>query len=133
MTTTLRVRKIMTTDFVRLGRSDPIRRAIKALVESGATAAPVVEDDGTLCGVLTQKDCFRPALHASYYQEWRGNVSDHMSENVVTVEASDDLVRAAELFLSSSHRAFPVLDGGHVVGVLERAAVLAELFATSET
>ncbi|MEQ9041952.1 MAG: CBS domain-containing protein [Silicimonas sp.] len=130
MTTELRVRKVMETEFVCLSPADPIRRAIGALIDSGAAAAPVVEDDGTLSGILTQKDCFRPTLHASYYQEWRGTVGDHMSTNAVTIEASDDLVRAAELFLDHPYRVFPVVEAAKLVGMLDRRAVLVELFRT---
>lgn len=130
MTTELRVRKIMDTDVVRLARQDTIRRAIAALVEQDAAAAAVLEADGALAGILTQKDCFRPALHASYYQEWRGTVADHMTANAVTIDASDDIVRAAEMFLEFKHRVFPVLDDGRLVGLLERAAVLKAIFGT---
>ena len=35
-----------------------------ALAEARAAAAPVIGDDGDLVGILAQKDCFRPALHA---------------------------------------------------------------------
>lgn len=128
MSTDRRVRNIMETDPVRLGPSDPIRRAIAALVGRGAPAALVVEADGRLAGFLTEKDCFGPALHASYYQEWRSAVADHMTREVVTIEATDDVVRAAEIFMEIKHRVLPVLDDGRAVGILDRSAVLKELF-----
>ncbi|NKX43752.1 CBS domain-containing protein [Roseicyclus persicicus] len=129
MSTDLRVRTVMQADILRLSPDDPIRRAIGALISAGAAAAPVVDAGGAPVGILTQKDCFRPALHASYYQEWRGTVRDHMSATVVTVDAGDDIVRAAELFLEVPHRVLPVIEGGRLVGMLERSAVLAALFA----
>ena len=130
MSTDLRVRKIMETDVIRLAPGDPIRRAIAALVAHSASAALVVESDGRLCGLLTEKDCFRPALHASYYQEWRSTVGEHMTRDVVTIEASDDVVRAAEMFVESEHRVFPVLDDSRPVGLLIRSAVLKEMFGS---
>ena len=89
-----------------------------------AAAAPVLGEDGQLVGILTQKDCFRPALHASYHQEWTGRVADEMSSNVVTVDASDDVIRVAEMFLSHSHRVFPVMEGTQVLGMAHRSDVL---------
>ncbi|MDG4647321.1 CBS domain-containing protein [Roseibacterium sp. SDUM158017] len=131
MTEALKVRAGMETDIVRLSPGDPIRQAVAALVASGASAAPVVEADGALCGILTEKDCFRSVLHASYYQEWRGTVSEHLSRNVVTIEASEDMVRAAEVFLSLPHRVLPVLEDGKLAGMLNRSAVMAALLRES--
>jgi CBS domain-containing protein len=111
-----------------LAPGDPIRRAVGALVEAGAQAAAVVEADGRVCGILTEKDCFRPVLHASYYQEWRGTVADHMSPEVVTIEVDEDAVRAAEMFLELPHRVLPVVEKGRLVGMLGRAAVMAALY-----
>ncbi len=130
MTCALLVRKIMQTDFVTLTQDTSIRTAVALLVEQGVPAAPVTHDDGSLCGILTQKDCFRAVLHASYYQEWRGTVEEHMTAGAAVVAASDDVVRAAEIFLDCPHRSLPVLEGGKLVGMLERSNVLAALFRT---
>ncbi|MHA6326828.1 CBS domain-containing protein [Roseivivax sp. CAU 1753] len=131
MTRSLQVRDGMVTDFLRLAPGDPIRQAVAALVKSGSHAAPVVEADGALCGILTEKDCFRSVLHASYYQEWRGTVSEHLSPDVVTIESAEDMVRAAETFLSLPHRVLPVLEGGKLMGMLERSTVMAALLQRS--
>jgi CBS domain-containing protein len=125
--TEYRVGTIMHTEFPTLTPETPIRRAAACLVEAQAPAAAVLADDGRLIGILTDKDCFRPALHASYYQQWTGRVRDHMSPEVVSVEVSDDVIGVAELFLASPHRVFPVLDGAAVVGLVHRADVLSLL------
>ena len=106
---------------------EAIRRAVALLVEARAAAAPVIADDGRLVGILTQKDCFGPALHASYYQEWRGRVSDHVTSDVVTVDVQDEVIHVAEMFLDCPHRVFPVRNGASVAGVVHRSDVLALL------
>ena len=121
------VRSIMRADPPTLTAETPIRRAVAVLVDAKTPAAPVLGDDGWLIGILTQKDCFRPALHASYHREWTGRVADHMSREVVSVEAGDEVIRVAEMFLDQPHRVFPVLDGARVVGLLRRSDVLALL------
>lgn len=105
----------------------PIRRAVAMLVEARAAAAVVLAEDGGLAGILSQKDCFRPALHAAYYQEWSGSVADHMSRDVVTVDVGMEVIAAAKMFMAHPHRVFPVLDGARVAGVLHRSDVLALL------
>lgn len=127
MTTDLLVRTIMQSDIVTVTPDIPIRRAVALLIESGQPATPVLSEDGALIGILTQKDCFRPALHASYYQEWKGTVADHMTRGAVTVEATDDVIHAAEMFLEHPHRVFPVAEDDRLVGLLDRARVLSLL------
>lgn len=118
---------IIRRNITQLTEDTPIRRAVAVLVDARAPAAPVVGDDGRLIGILTQKDCFRPALHASYHREWTGRVADHMSRKVICVDMGDDVIRVAEMFLEHPHRVFPVLDGESVAGLVHRSDVLALL------
>ncbi|MFV0246038.1 MAG: CBS domain-containing protein [Qingshengfaniella sp.] len=109
----------------------PIRRAVAMLVGERASAAPVIDDSGALVGILSQKDCFRPTLNASYYQEWKGTVADFMTADVTALSAGIDIADAAEAFLSHSHRVFPVLDGTQFLGMLRRSDVLSRLVEMS--
>ncbi len=123
---------IMQTDFPRLSPSTPIREAVAALARSQAPAAPVIDDRDGLVGILTEKDCFRPMLNASYYQQWSGSVGDYMSREVVTLQSDLDFVSAAEEFLARSHRVYPVIRDGEVVGMLNRSELLAAILDISE-
>ena len=125
--TKYRVGEIMRTDIPTVTAETPIRRAVAVLVDTAAAAAPVIGDDGRLVGILTQKDCFQPALYASYHREWKGRVADHMSPAVVAVDIEDEVIRAAEMFLEHPHRVFPVLQGTALAGILHRSDVLAFL------
>ena len=125
--TKYRIREIMRRDSPTLSVTTPIRRAIAVLVDARAAAAAVLDDDGALAGILTQKDCFRPALHASYHREWTGQVGDHMSGDVITVDIEDEVIRVAEMFLDHPHRVFPVREGARVAGMVHRSDVLALL------
>ena len=125
--TEYRIGSIMRTDIPTLAADTPIRRAVAVLVDAKAAAAPVLDDAGNLIGILTQKDCFEPVLHASYHREWKGQVADHMSRNVVTVDIDDEVIRVAEMFVRQPHRVFPVLDGRSLAGLLHRSEVLALL------
>lgn len=127
MTADTHVGAIMRAECPEVFPQMPIRRAVALLVEGGHDAAPVVDESGTLVGILTQKDCFRPALHASYYQEWTGTVADYMTKGAVSLATGDDLMLAATAFADHPHRVFPVLDQGRPVGMLRRSDVLAAL------
>lgn len=122
--TAYRVRDTVFRDGPTLMPDTPMRRAVAILVKADAAAAAVLDDDGTMVGILTEKDCFRPTLHASYHREWRGVVSEYMSRDVVYVPADKELVAVAELFLEHPHRVFPVLEGERFIGLLHRSDVL---------
>ena len=120
-----RIASIMQTDVIRLRAETPIREAISTLISANVSAAPVVDDSGALIGILSQKDCFKSALNASYYQQWSGTVGDHLTTNVETLNAETDFVTAADAFLSKPYRIYPVLREGQLVGVLGRSDLLA--------
>lgn len=132
MTTNAVIEHIMRTDFPRLSPSMPIREAVAIFARGRASAAPVIDGDGSLAGILTEKDCFRPMLNASYYQQWDGSVSDFMSRDVRALQTDLDLVSAAEEFLARSHRVYPILRDGEIVGLLHRTDLFAAILALSE-
>ena len=121
-----RIDSVMQKDVLRLTPDMPIRDAVAALVKARSPArARSSMTPGRSIGVMTQKDCFRSALNASYYRQWRGSVKDYMTTNVETLDASTDFVTAAEAFLNQPYRAYPVLRDGELVGVLTRTDLLA--------
>ncbi|MCK8462477.1 CBS domain-containing protein [Aliiroseovarius sp. S1339] len=119
-----RISSVMQTDFLRLSGDCPIREATARLVEGASSGAAVVDEAGQLIGIITEKDCFRPALNASYYQQWSGTVADSMNTDITTIEAETDFVTAAEVFLDQPFRSFPVMRNGELVGMLDRADLL---------
>ncbi|MFZ7089941.1 CBS domain-containing protein [Primorskyibacter sp. 2E233] len=118
------ISSVMQKEFLRLTGETPIREATARLVEVHASAAPVVDATGQLIGIITEKDCFRPALNASYYQQWSGTVAERMSVEVATIDAEADFVTAAEAFLDRPFRSYPVMQNGELVGLLDRADLL---------
>lgn len=114
----------MATDLLVLDPEMEINKALAQLLEKNYSGAPVVDGTGKLVGMLSKKDCLKAALNASYYQQWGGTVGDYMSSKAETLDADLDLVQAAELFLKSHYRRFPVLRDGKLAGQISRADLL---------
>jgi CBS domain-containing protein len=117
----------MASQVVTLTPDMEILRAMELLLEKRISGAPVVDEGGRLAGVLSKKDCLKAALNASYHQEWGGNVADYMSRTVETLDANLDLIAAAERFLASHYRRFPVMEDGRMIGQISRADLLRAL------
>ncbi len=117
----------MATKLLTLPPDMEINEAMVMLLEERFSGAPVVNATGKLIGVLSKKDCFRAALHASYHEKPGGVVADYMSRNVQTLDADMELFKAAEAFLESPFRRFPIMREGRLVGQISRADLLRAL------
>lgn len=121
------IRECMATDLITLSPDTEITHAMVTLLEAKISGAPVVDERGQLVGMLSKKDCLKAALNASYYQEWGGAVAEYMSKEVEALDGDLDVVQAAEAFLASSYRRFPVLDDGVLIGQVSRCDILKAL------
>lgn len=124
MTARPTVADYMVTDVVSFPPDLEINHAVARLLQHRISGAPILDHGGQLIGLLTKKDCFKAALNASYYQQWGGTVADYMSRSLDTMDADLDIVSAAEKFLASPYRRFPVMRDGEFAGIISRSDLL---------
>lgn len=105
--------------------------AMHELVKNRIAGAPVVDHHGHLVGMLSEFDCLRTILMASYHGERGGPVADFMTTDVKTVDAGMSIVDLAELFLESGYRRYPVLKDNRLIGQISRRDVLRALIENS--
>jgi len=117
----------MARDLITFMPGDDVHMAVKVLLDERISGAPVVDHRGRLVGVLSKKDCFDVVYSTSYHQEWGGRVEEYMTEEVTTIESGTDIIKAADLFMSSSFRRFPILKNGRMTGQISRADLLRAL------
>jgi len=127
MTGAATVGDFMVTDPVTVTPDTDIHQAIKTLLERQLSGLPVVDGKGDPVGFLSSKDCLKIAFSAAYHQEGGGRVSAFMSERVRTIPSDMDIVEAADMFLKTGYRRFPVVADGRLVGVISRYEVLRAL------
>lgn len=121
------VKDYMSSNIVTLTPGMDIHRAIKVLVERQISGAPVVDEQGQLVGILSERDCLKVAFSTGYHRDWGGRVAEYMHGEVQTVDAHMDIVEMAEIFLSSPYRRFPVVAANRLVGQISRRDVLRAL------
>ena len=101
--------------------------ALRPLLSNQQSAAPVVDDDGLLIGLLSEADCMQTTLSTSIYPGANLVVADRMISELQTATPETTLVKAAETFLNHKRRLLPVVDGGKLVGILTRDHILKAL------
>ena len=121
------VKDYMARHLVTLQLNDEVLHAVNTLVEHNISGAPVVDKDGKLVGILTEKDCMQVILDATYHSEYGGLVSEYMSSDVEVMNAGDSIVEAAERFLKKPYQRYPVMDDNRLVGQISRGDVIRAL------
>lgn len=121
------IEQYMAIDLVSFGPDDDIIHAMRTLLQRHLSGAPVLDSDGQMVGVLSQKDCLAIVYNTAYHQDWGGQVEQYMSRQVEHIEADCSILEAAEKFLHSSFRRFPVLREGRLVGQISRHDIMRAL------
>ncbi|HCR14372.1 CBS and ACT domain-containing protein [Solidesulfovibrio sp.] len=104
-----------------------IMKAAKLMKENGYHRLPVVDDDGTLVGIVSDRDIKEASpskattldMHELYYLLSEIKIGDIMTKNVVAVTPGDTVEKAAVLLLRHNVGGLPVVDDeSKVVGVI---------------
>ncbi len=129
MISTLRVSDYMSTRLVTLTEGMGVFDAIKTLLNNKITSAPVLDGNGLLLGMFSEKDGLKVFLESIYDQGVSGKVGEYMNTQVPHVSADLSIVDLAEKFQNSPIRSFPVYKNEKFVGVISRVDVLKALIA----
>jgi CBS domain-containing protein len=124
---TILVKDYMAKRLITLSPDTEIIRAVHTLNKNDIAAAPVVDGNDRLIGILSEKDCMRVALNASYHSEYGGVVADFMSTDVAVMAPDDSIADAAQRFLDKRFHRYPVLDGEDLVGQISRRDIMRAL------
>ncbi|MFV8823245.1 CBS domain-containing protein [Thauera sp. WH-2] len=124
MLSSLLVKDYMVGDHLAFKSDTNLLKAVHTLLKHGLSGAPVVDDNSRLIGFLSEKDCLKAALDASYFRREEGTVQDFMSRDLTSISGDASLIDAIQLFLSKHYRCLPVCEGSRLVGQISRRDIL---------
>lgn len=110
------VRDIMTTDLATVRPDDTLTDAARAMREADVGTV-VVTDDGTLQGLVTDRDLVVRAL-AEGRDPSRTPVRDVCSGDLVTVGPDEEVQRVAATMRDRAVRRVPVVESGRPIGIV---------------
>ena len=113
----MQVRHYMTAAAAVTHPDEPVVAAARLMRQRSIGALPVCEDDGTLAGMLTDRDIVVRCVSAGDDPQ-TATVRGIMSRDPVTIEADADVHTAMTAMRAAQVRRLPVTEGGKLAGVL---------------
>jgi CBS domain-containing protein len=118
----LEAKDIMTKQVICIRKDTPIVEAIRLMADKNITGIPVVEDDLTLVGMLSEQDVLR--LFHTYDDEKDRTVNDFMTQPAIHFEENELLLDVCYCLRDNPIRRVPVTSNGKVSGVISRSDIL---------
>lgn len=148
--TTAIVKDFMTPDPVTIQPTETVEAAVKLMETRQISGLPVVDDTGTLLGILSEGDLlvreapFQAPLYmtllgsiiyfespAQFHQHMKKSlgmlVQDIMTPHPVTIAPDVSLPQAAQLMLDKKVNRLPVVEGDRLVGIMTRHDLVSAL------
>ena len=117
----VKAKEIMNTNVITIAPDEEACEAVRTMMLNNITGLPVLHQDGTLAGIITEKDVLTLLYDA---QEPPGKVEDFMTTEVVCFAPDDGIGDIAECFRQNYFRRVPILDEGRLVGIVSRRDIL---------
>lgn len=107
---------IMTRDVITVKTDTPIYEALELIANHDVSGLPVVEDDMTLIGVLSEKDVIS-LLHDQEEDEEK-TVGDFMTQPALYFDEDENLMDICDFLKKNVFRRVPITSKGKLVGVI---------------
>ena len=118
----IEAKDVMTRDVICIHKDTPIFQAIDLMVKNNVTGIPVVENDKTLIGILSEQDVLR--LFHTYEDERDRTVNDFMTQPAIHFEENEYVLDICYCLRDNAIRRVPVTSNGKVIGVISRSDFL---------
>jgi CBS domain-containing protein len=145
----MNAKQVMSRSVHTVAADASVYDAAHVLLNAGISAAPVVDADGTMIGIVSEADLMyrteigtmpgkswlqrlladNAVLARDYIRSHSHRVADVMTKNVVTADERTPLADIATLMQRHRVKRVPILRDGKVVGIVSRANLLQGLLA----
>ena len=137
----LTVRDLMTDGPRTTGPDVPLRAAAQEMMRAGLGALPVVDDEGRLIGMLSERELVRHLLTTQVLSDpmsrhhvpasgGQKTVREVMTRQVLCVAPEQSIAEVASLMSNKDVERVPVVREGRLVGYLTRGDIVRKLIGT---
>ena len=122
----LKVSDYMTRNLVTFKSNQPMDEVINSIIKHRISGGPVVNEKHELIGVISEGDCIKEVSESQYHNMPMHNhtVENYMIKDVETIDGNMNIFDAANKFLESKRRRFPIVENGKLVGQISQKDIL---------
>ena len=116
----------MSTNLTTFKPEQSVLEVMNTLIKKKISGGPVVNSNYELVGIISEGDCMKQISTSRYHNHPMQDikVEDHMVKEVETIDGEMNVFDAADKFLSSRRRRFPIVKDGKLVGLISQKDVL---------
>ena len=119
----LKVEDVMTRDVISVKQDTPIYEAMALMRKHDITGMPVIDDDMTLVGVITEKDVLR--LFCGDEDDENKTVGFFMTRPAVSYREDESLQSVCDFMMVNYFRRVPVVSQkGNLVVIISRPDII---------
>ncbi len=117
----MKARDIMTKDIITLTPETTIAEAIDKIINNKISGAPVLDAQGEIAGVVTEKDLL---VAYDFIKKFGEAIKEFMSRDIIGISEETPVEEISQLLVQRNIKRVPVLEGKKVLGIVSRRDVL---------
>ncbi len=118
-----KAKDIMISAVISCRTDTPIYDAIQLLIENNITGLPVVNEDMTLAGIITEKDVMK-LLYYDGVDDNPSSVEKFMTKEIVSFDENESLIEICDSFITNHFRRVPILSNGKLAGIISKRDII---------
>ncbi len=122
----IKVADYMTRNLIVFNPDQSVLEVMDVLIKNKISGGPVVNDKYELIGIISEGDCIKQISESRYYNQPMEKISvkEHMIADVQTIDGDMNVFDAADIFLKTKRRRFPIVEEGKLVGQISQKDIL---------
>ena len=122
----IKVSDYMSKNLTTFRPDQSVMEVMNTLIKKKISGGPVVNEKNELVGIISEGDCMKQISNSRYYNQPMEDVKvkDHMATSVETIDGEMNVFDAADKFLASRRRRFPIVEDGKLVGLISQKDIL---------
>ncbi|CDF77816.1 CBS domain protein [Formosa agariphila KMM 3901] len=122
----VRVSDYMSRELITFKPEQTVEDVIDKLITHKISGGPVVNDNFELIGIISEGDCLKQISDSRYYNMpmEQHKVETRMIRDVETIDGNMNIFDAANKFLESKRRRFPIVIDGKLAGQISQKDIL---------
>lgn len=139
----MQVKELMSRDVVMIGTAESCLDAVVRMQRARVRHLPVVNRDGILVGIVTDRDLRHHLFSPHVFEKLGGkpvdellgavHVAEVMSTDVLTVESDASVGDAAWTMRKNRVGSLPVMENGRMVGIVTEVDILRQIVRADAT